>query len=66
MSRIHKLKDGVIVTSKVEYISNVISVVLSISNETYHYYKVNSNYISRHFDTIEDCQSDIDLLVSKL
>ena len=66
MSRIHKLKDGVIVTSKVEFVSNVMSVVLSVSDETYHYYKVNNEYNSRQFKTIEDCQSDIDLLVSKL
>ena len=65
-SKTHNLKDGVIVTSKVEFISDVISVVLSISNETYHYYNVNNEYNSRQFSTIEDCQSDIDLLVSKL
>ena len=65
-SKTHNLKDGVIVTSKVEFVSNVMSVVLSISNETYHYYNVNNEYNSRQFSTKEECQADIDLLVSKL
>jgi hypothetical protein len=50
--KLHKLKDGSIIVSKVEFISDIISILLSVSNDTYYYYKVNENYCSKQFQTI--------------